>query len=162
MLLVDKSSSNSNYLFNYTIKKTKANDIISFTSQQNSMCLKVKRFANHNYFIRIRNLCSIVIEAFSNFEICTWKTWMYYQAMCILSNIELQKIIMAKCLSILIIISNQTLLVMSLITPTHVILIIIVLLFQWICVIIDCWCVYMKNKCLLKTITLKCIEISII
>lgn len=160
MLLVDKSSSNSNYLFNYTIKKPRPM-IISFASKNYSYCLKIDTFAYHNYLIRIRNLCSIVIETFSNFEICTWKTWMYYQTMCIFSNIELQKIIMAKCLSILIIISNQTLLVMSLITPTHVILIIIVLLFQWICVIIDCWCVYMKNECLLKTITLKCIEISI-
>ena len=55
---------------------------------------------------------------------------MYYQTMSLFSNIELQKIMMAKGLSILILISNQTLFVMSLITPTHVILIIIVLLFQ--------------------------------
>ena len=118
--------------------------IISFTSKKYSCCLEIDKFTYHNYLIGLWNLCSIVIETFSNFEICTWNNWMYYQTMSLFSNIELQKIIMAKCLSILISILNQNLLVMSLTTPTHVILIIIALLFQWICVIIDCWCVYMK------------------
>ena len=135
--------------------------IISFTSKKYSCCLEIDKFTYHNYLIRLWNLCSIVIETFSNFEICTWNNWMYYQTMSLFSNIELQKIIMAKCLSILITILNQNLLVMSLTTPTHVILIIIALLFQWICVIIDCWCVYMKYCMSFEKDMLEYIRISI-
>ena len=75
-------------------------NVRSFTSKKYSCCLNIDKFTYHNYLIRLRNLCSIVIETFSNFEIRTWNSWMYYQTICLFSNIELQKIVMAKCLSI--------------------------------------------------------------